>query len=112
MTALNFYHTGIFGLHSALLRLSGSCALILVLQDVEFISHRQCHCAGRELIIVGFKHRSCVQFTITVIRSQKIIDVQLQYQAFVKQCFVKGEIEIVGGPYNLHISKITLDWNE
>ena len=72
-------------LHSALLSLAGSRAFILVLQGIELISHRQRHRAGGELIIVGLKHRARVQSAVAVIRPQKVIDVQLQYQAFVKQ---------------------------
>ena len=72
-------------LHSALLSLAGSRAFILVLQGIELVSHRQCHRTGGELIVVGLKHRARVQSAVAVIRPQKVIDVQLQYQAFVKQ---------------------------
>lgn len=72
-------------LHSALLSLAGSRTFILVLQGIELISHRQRHRAGGELIVVGLKHRARVQSAVAVIRPQKVIDVQLQYQAFVKQ---------------------------
>lgn len=98
----------ISGLHSAFLPLPGSRTFILVLQGIELISHRQRHRAGGELIIVGLKHRACVQSAVAVIRPQKVIDVQLQYQAFVKQRLVKGQVKIMGSPYDLYVSHITL----
>lgn len=43
----------ISGLHSAFLPLPGSRAFMFVFQGIELVSHRQCHHADGELIVVG-----------------------------------------------------------
>lgn len=43
----------ISGLHSAFLPLPGFRAFMFVFQGIELVSHRQCHHADGELIVVG-----------------------------------------------------------
>ena len=43
----------ISSLHSAFLPLPGSRAFMFVFQGIELVSHRQCHHADGELIVVG-----------------------------------------------------------
>lgn len=45
----------ISGLHSAFLPLPGFRAFMFVFQGIELVSHRQCHHADGELIVVGIK---------------------------------------------------------